>query len=234
MTRSFGSEPVVEAWRQLAGMQSGGSERVVVNPESWLAPRGWVGIVLIGDVLIATVPQPELRAVVADALQDLARDGAATIDAVLACLPQARATLGPAQLLYPPPGFEPPAVEDADGVPADDANVAALLAAATPEDVDESGLASIESAAFVSRGADGMVACGCGYRRWPNGVAHISVLTDARQRGLGHGRVAASAAVAHACAEGLLPQWRTRSVASERLARSLGLVRMGVQVSLQL
>ena len=73
-----------------------------------------------------------------------------------------------------------------------------------------------------------------GYRDWPCGAAHVSVLTAAAVRGRGLARTAASAAVAHAIAEGNLPQWRARPVASRRVARTLGFRGLGAQVSIRL
>lgn len=227
----FGARLVVDAWRQLAGAQPEGQLRVVVNPESWLAPPGWVGIVAIGDVITASVPRAELEEPVQAALAGVAGHEATSVDALLARMPPATATLGPAQLFYPPGNFEP---LDAEGERAVETEIARLLAAAAPEDLGESGLAHIESAAFVSRAPDGAVASACGYQRWPNGVAHLFVLTHPEHRRRGHGRRAAAAATASAVAEGLLPQWRARPTASQRLALELGLVRMGAQLSVQL
>jgi hypothetical protein len=44
----------------------------------------------------------------------------------------------------------------------------------------------------------------------------------------------AARAIDEAAAEGLLPQWRARPVASQQLAGSLGLVQLGAQLSLRL
>ena len=227
----FGARLVVEAWRQLAGAQPDGQLRIVVDPESWLAPPGWVGIVAIGDVITASVPRAELEEPVQTALAGVAGHEATSVEALLARMPPATATLGPAQLFYPPGNFEPPGAE---GEKATETEIARLLAAAAPEDLGESGLANIDSAAFVSRASDGALASACGYRRWPNGVAHLSVLTHPEHRRRGHGRRAAGAAALSAVAEGLLPQWRARPIASQRLALELGLVRMGAQLSVQL
>ena len=80
----------------------------------------------------------------------------------------------------------------------------------------------------------GQVAAAAGYRDWPSGIAHMSVLTAASARGRGLARAAASAAVAHAIGEGRLPQWRARPEASRRTARALGFRELGSQVSIQL
>jgi len=49
----------------------------------------------------------------------------------------------------------------------------------------------------------------------------------------GHARRAAAAATRQAITENLLPQWRARPPASQALARSLGLIELGAQLSLQ-
>lgn len=107
----FGARLVVDAWRELAGAQPDGQLRVVVNPESWLAPPGWVGIVAIGDVITASVPRADLEEPVQTALAGFAGHEATSVDALLARMPPATATLGPAQLFYPPGNFEPPDTE---------------------------------------------------------------------------------------------------------------------------
>lgn len=227
----FGARLVGDAWRHLAGAEPHGQLRVVVNPECWLAPPGWVGIVAIGDVITASVPRAELEEPVQSALAGVAGREATSVDFLLARMPPATATLGPAHLFYPPANFEPP---DVEGEKAEGTEIARLLAVAASKDLDESGFANIESAAFVSRASDGAVASACGYRRWPNGVAHLSVLTHPEHRRRGHARRAAAAAALNAVAEGLLPQWRARPIASQRLALELGLIRMGAQLSVQL
>jgi len=80
----------------------------------------------------------------------------------------------------------------------------------------------------------GQVVAAAGYRDWPCGTAHLSVLTAAAARGRGLARAAASAAVAHAIGEGKLPQWRARPEASRRIARALGFRELGSQVSIRL
>jgi hypothetical protein len=59
------------------------------------------------------------------------------------------------------------------------------------------------------------------------------VLTDPAYRRQGHGRCAARQALHHAIQDGLLPQSRARPLASQELARTLGLVAIGAQFSLQ-
>nr|WP_308293375.1 GNAT family N-acetyltransferase [Streptomyces sp. RO-S4] len=49
--------------------------------------------------------------------------------------------------------------------------------------------------------------------------------------GRGRARVVGAAAVAHALAAGLLPQWRARDFASRRVAAALGFEELGAQLS---
>jgi len=202
----------------------------VVNPDSWLAPRGWIGIVATGDAITASVDRPDLKPVVEAALEGLSPDEATTPEVVVPRLPSAQATLGPAFLFYPPADFRA-ATAGAEEASAD--QISDLLTSAPPGELDESGISHIESSAFVSGADDGTVASACGYRRWPNGVAHLSVLTHPGHRGQGHGRRAAQAAIGAAIADALLPQWRARPEASQRLAVAVGLVRIGAQFSVQ-
>jgi len=97
----------------------------------------------------------------------------------------------------------------------------------------ESGIGKITTPAFAIR-EHGQVVAAAGYRDWPCGTAHLSVLTASAARGRGLAQAAASAAVAHAIAEGRLPQWRARPQASRRVARALGFRELGAQVSIRL
>ena len=234
----FGADSAVAAWRRLAGATGAVDNRasderlhVVVNPESSIAPRGWAGIIAIGDVVTAAVPAVEFCEPFVVALSGISYEDLVKPHGLLERLPPVSATLGPAHLFYPPAGY---VATTAGGEEAQRRDIDALIAHAAPEDLDESGIAHIESTAFVSRTDDGNVVSACGYRRWPNGVAHISALTHPDHRGQGHGFRAASAAVAAAIAEGLLPQWRARPIESRRLALALGLDVVGAQLSVQL
>ncbi|MFF3846565.1 GNAT family N-acetyltransferase [Streptomyces sp. NPDC002328] len=161
------------------------------------------------------------------AVEDLVR-----ADAVVARLPVVE-VLGPAVLAYlPADGFRPVKARVA-AVPAGHGGIRALMEAAGPDDVAESGVGDIDSPVFVVRdGAD--VVAAAGYERWPASTAHMCVLTDPRHRGRGLARQAASAAVSHALAAGLLPQWRARPQASRRVARALGFREWGAQLSVRL
>jgi hypothetical protein len=111
--------------------------------------------------------------------------------------------------------------------------VRSLFQAAPPDELDESGLLTVTSPIFGSRSPTGALAAACGYRRWPNEVAHLCVLTHPAHRREGHGRRAAIGAIRRAIDDQLLPQWRARPRASQELARSLGLTEVGAQLSLR-
>jgi hypothetical protein len=226
----FGVEAANSAWARLVGLSTLGDLQVVVDPDSWLAPHGWIGILVIGSTITASVPTPDLLPPVMAALEGLAGDRATTPDVVMPRLPPTSSTLGPAALFYPPSGFAASSDEGETGSPEE---LDELLAAVDTTDLEESGVAHIESPAFVSRAPGGTVAAACGYRRWPNGVAHLSALAHPVWRRRGHGRRAATAAIRCAIHDELLPQWRARPVASQALARTIGLVPVGAQLSLQ-
>ncbi|WP_369077457.1 GNAT family N-acetyltransferase [Actinoplanes nipponensis] len=65
------------------------------------------------------------------------------------------------------------------------------------------------------RGASGIIAA-AGYRAWPGGAAHLSVLTAPAERGRGLARIVAAAAVTAALRAGAVPQWRGRAAESRR------------------
>ena len=167
----------------------------------------------------------------AAALADLTCQEATRPDVVVPALPPTCATLGPAALFYPPERLSLVEVEGVVELTAEE--LARLFEAVTPDELDESGMVRITSSAFGSRSAGGSLAAACGYRLWPNHVAHLAVLTHPGHRRQGHGRRAAAAAIQRAVEEELLPQWRARPAASQALALSLGLTQLGAQFSLE-
>lgn len=207
---------------------------VVASPDSWLCPPAWVGIVVLEDSAIVTVPseamvEPVTRAFERTSLQSL------TDPAVLRAMLPVREVLGPATLAYVSLDDFLPAPSDtatellAPGHP----DLLALLAAVGEEDADESGIGEITAPATVVRD-DGKVVAAAGHTLWPDAIAHVGVLTDPSVRGRGLARQVASGAVERALADGLVPQWRARPPASRRVARSLGFREMGSQLSVQL
>jgi predicted GNAT family acetyltransferase len=113
--------------------------------------------------------------------------------------------------------------------------VVGLAADCGDDDADESGITEKPSPVSVVR-VDGQVVAASGYEVWCGEVAHVGVLTHPRFRGRGLGAAVASATVAHALGAGLVAQWRARATnaASRRIARSLGFVEVGRQLSIRL
>jgi GNAT superfamily N-acetyltransferase len=216
-------------WAAVAGVADAfvpGEVRVVVAAEIPIAPPGWTGIVSIGDACLVMAPD-ELAAAFVSAGSTGARPGS---------LPganwtPAREVLGPAALLFGE------VAREVDGgtelLAITDPRVQQLLDLVPAADAVESGLGDVTSSVFAVV-QDNSVIAACGYRHWPGELAHLSVLTDPRWRREGFARRVAAAAISAAAAEGLLPQWRARPVESQRLARSLGLVQLGAQISLRL
>jgi hypothetical protein len=205
---------------------------VVVSTGSLLCPSGWVGIVALGDGAISTVPTAGLAEVMRKAL-DRPEITALTDPALLGRSVQVAEVLGPATLAYCDERcFRPSDVAVVDVIAADRADLAALLASVPADDADESGLGEITSPAFVVRSGAQVIAA-AGYRHWPGQAAHICVLTAPRRRGRGLARVVASAAVADALSDDLLPQWRARPEPSRRVALALGFRELGAQLSIR-
>jgi len=208
--------------------------RVLVAPGSALCPPGWTGIVVLGHTALATAPDPGTARLVEQGLAGL--PAASLIDAyVLRNRLPVAAILGPASLAYLDPAeFCPWRGDDViTPLSLDDPDFRRFVLATDPGEVEESGIAELTTPAFAIR-ERGQVVAAAGYRDWPRGTAHLSALTAAAARGRGLARAAASAAVAHAIAEGRLPQWRARPMASRRVARALGFRELGYQASIRL
>ena len=225
-----------ELWECLAGAASGFTPAisVAVSPRSYLCPPGWAGIVVLGDAALATAPDHDTARFIEQALSGLPA-ASLTDTAVLSSRLPVAEFLGPAALAYLDPAeFRPqpgPAVITTVGL--DQPGFRRFLLAADTDDVAESGIGEITTPAFAVR-EHGRVVAAAGYRDWPCGAAHLSVLTDSASRGRGLARAAASAAVAHAISEGRLTQWRARPPASRRVARALGFRELGFQMSIRL
>jgi GNAT acetyltransferase len=225
-----------ELWEFLAESGAGFAPavRVAVSPGSALCPPGWVGIVVLGDAALATAPDPGSARLVEQALGSLPTASLTDAYVLRTRLPVA-AILGPASLAYLDPAEFRPQPGDTAITPLDmaDPGFRQLVLAADPGEVAESGIEEITTSAFSFR-EHGQVVAAAGYRDWPRGTAQLSVLTAAAARDRGLARAVASAAVAHAIAEGRLPQWRARPLASRRVARALGFRELGLQVSIRL
>ncbi|MEV6399442.1 GNAT family N-acetyltransferase [Streptomyces sp. NPDC051907] len=211
-----------------------GGLTVVVSPESALCPPSWAGIVTLGDAAIATVPTASAAQLFRRVLAEAPAGSLTRPEAVRALLPVTD-VLGPAALAYvSSDGFRPAPAHDAvEQLAPGHRGLQELARSVGPEDADESGLDEITSCAFVVREGTEVVAA-AGYGVWPAATAHVCVLTAPRRRGRGLARQTASAAVAHALAAGLMPQWRARPPASRRVARALGFRELGSQLSVRL
>ncbi|MBB2743970.1 UNVERIFIED_ORG: GNAT superfamily N-acetyltransferase [Microbispora rosea subsp. rosea] len=209
-----------------------GDVAVVVSPESWMCPPGWTGVVTLDGAALVTVPGTDLAEPLRDALL-AGRMDLSLLPARLSALLSVHDVLGPATLAYLDTGDFAPAHTGtrAERLPAGHPDVGGLVAAVGGRDAEESGVEEITSAVWVLRDGPDVVAA-AGYRPWLDTAAQMSVLTAARCRGRGLARVVASAAVADALADGLLPQWRARPEPSRRVARALGFRETGAQISL--
>ena len=220
-------------WVNLAGpdVQFTPEVRVAVAPQSRLGPPGWTALVGIAGEIIATAPDPGTADAVQQALGGL--PAASVTDAgVLASRLNIAEILGPATLAY----LDAADFRRPGGPPvilAGPTDLDAFIEAVDPADRAESGIEEITSPAFAVW-EDDRVWAAAGYRGWPCRTAHLSVLTGPWARDRGLARAAASAAVAHALAGGLLPQWRARSGASRHVALALGFRELGAQASLRL
>jgi hypothetical protein len=217
------TERAREIWAGQAGFDfpAPGAVAVGVAAESGLCPPGWAGMVVIGGAAVVTVPEARYL--------DAVRAAVTAPDVgLIGRLPVAE-VLGPATLAYAGAvtGLGP-----CERLPAAHPDVAALVAAVPAAEAGESALDELTSDAFLLREGARVVAV-AGYARWEPAVAHLSVLTAVDRRGRGLARVVAAAAAADALAAGLLPQWRARPVASRRVARAIGFVELGEQVSVR-
>ncbi|MET7361967.1 GNAT family N-acetyltransferase [Streptomyces sp. NPDC005562] len=212
-----------------------GGVNVVVSPRSGLCPVGWVGVVALGGSAIVTAPSDSVAVIVRGALGKLPVEAVVDSALVREALPVAR-VLGPAALSYVSPANFRPVEAGAltvEQLSAAQSDLRILEQVAGHEDAGEAALDEITSPAFVVR-EHGQVVAAAGYLAWPRRTAHISVLTAPEARGRGLARVAGSAAVAHALAAGLLPQWRARPPASRRVAAALGFEELGSQLSIEI
>jgi GNAT superfamily N-acetyltransferase len=215
---------------------------VVTSPTSKMCPPGWLGLVILGEAAIATAPDDECAERARKLLADLSIAQLRSGEAVARALAPT-AVLGPAALAYlaaedfrPADSAALAAGRSIEELPADHEDLRALERLCSQRDTNEAGIDEITSPVFVIREAheDNAVIAASGHVGWPRNTAHLSVLTAPSARGRGLARATASAAVAHALAAGMLPQWRARVPESRSVARALGFSELGTQVSVQL
>jgi GNAT superfamily N-acetyltransferase len=181
------------------------------------------------EAVVVLAPPPA-----AAALERLDAAGLLDLATVLAALTGLRPRpVGSAVLSYAEPGSLPAVSGGARR--ATDAEVAALFAACTPAERDESGLAEMP-VRYVSTSPTGAPAAVAGYETWEGTVAQVGVLAHPDERGRGRARVAAAAAAESALRAGLVPQWRSalENAASAGLGRRLGFVPLGRQLAVEL
>ncbi|WP_245655985.1 GNAT family N-acetyltransferase [Microtetraspora fusca] len=205
---------------------------VVVSPESWLCPSGWTGVVTLDGAALVTVPDASLIEPLRHVLLGDLDETGIDLSRLPVQLP-VHDVLGPATLAYlDADDFAPIHVDaEVERLSAGHRDIDGLVAAVDKQDADESGMEEVTSAAWVIREGKNVIAA-AGYRPWLNTAAHLSVLTAVKYRGRGLARLVASAAIADALADGLLPQWRARPEPSRRVARALGFREFGSQMSL--
>ena len=225
-------ERVRGVWAALAGADAfpETGSHVVVNAASEMCPPGWCGVVALGDGILATAPDDERRARVAARLARLA-----VTDSWASAFGDVVETRGPARLAYIdlhvfPDEDEPPFTE----VCSVRDEAVAVFVAGVPD--DERLDASIEDCtsplACVRR--DGAIVAAAGYRVWRDEFAHISVLVASSHRGEGLATTVGRDVTRSALEHGLVPQWRARVPASQTVARKLGYVDVGQQISVHL
>lgn len=229
-------ERAQELWQTLTRAPDGFGESglVVVGADDHQAgPAGWVAIVRIGEAVVVAAPallMGRLQRVLADA--DISR--VTDPDYVDALLTPSE-TRGPALLFYDS-GTRMLDASVVGPVDSGDARVRAVIAAATEDERQESGICECTSGFSLALRPDGAPVAVCAWREWPCRIAHMSILTAASHRRCGHAATVAAHALEAAGQLGLVPQWRAASwnTASINLARHLGLDEIGSQYSLRL
>ncbi len=237
MDRSAVMNRVQDLWLGLAGVATSfpaDGVRVVVAAESRLCPPTWAGIVVLGSSGIATAPDTATARFLCESLTG--RPLRSAVEAERWSGEHGVVdVLGPASLAYLDEQEFRPATGAADiaQLPPGHPDLNGLVADVSEDDAAESGIGEITSPVFVVRDR-ARVAAAAGFRQWPRSVAHLCVLTSSRFRSRGLARAVASAAVAEALQNQLLPQWRARPEPSRRLARRLGFRELGDQVSIRI
>jgi hypothetical protein len=218
-------------WATLAGTDTfpAGPLHVVVNPESRICPRGWGGVVAVEDGILATAPDEAAADELTRVLAPLAPN-----DDWLTAFSHSAVLRGPAQLAYADRDVPRPAqAEDVERVDVGDDALVAFLQRSPAADRDEAGIGACSSPLAAIR-VDGDIVAAAGYRVWLDELAHMSVLVDPRVRNRGLAMEVAAAATGDALARGFIAQWRARPLASRAIARRLGYVELGQQLSVQL
>jgi GNAT superfamily N-acetyltransferase len=229
------AERIRQGWRAELGAPAafrGPGRHVHLRPGQDAGPARSVGVVALGDSSCVSLP-PDGSAWL-QVLQGRDLDADLTDPATVArIIGPVEGVLGPAILAF----LDPTAVElGADprvtSVPAGHESLQQLAAACGPQDAQESGILAVDSSVAVWLVGDRVVAAS-GYQVWHGRLGHLSVLVDPAFRGRGLGTAVAALAVGQVLEAGLVPQWRARSTlqSSRQIARTLGFVELGRQVS---
>jgi hypothetical protein len=167
------------------------------------------------------------------ALSGLSPEEATSPDRVLPRLSRVVEILDTAKLYYPL-GELRAATSGARVEVVPRSGVDELLGSVTREELDASGFGTVVSDVSVVRDEFGAPIVACGYRRWPQQVADLCVLTRADHRGRGLAAAVGINASLRALGEGLLPQWSARPAASQAVARAMGFEELGDHLSLRI
>ncbi|MEZ0109504.1 RimJ/RimL family protein N-acetyltransferase [Catenulispora sp. EB89] len=198
-----------------------------------MCPPGSVGLVVLAGAGIGTAPDDATADAVRAALADCPPERLHDPVEAAEVLP-AGEILGPAALAYlAPDAFRPASGPAVEQLPADHIDLRALESRCSLEERGEASIGELTSPVFAIREGGDLIAA-AGYVAWPRDTAHLAILTAPRARGRGLAKVTASSAVAHALAAGMLPQWRARVPASQRVAHALGFTELGVQIRLKI
>lgn len=163
------------AWAGLAGLEQLHDLQVVADADSFLCPRGWVGLLTLDGTVTAVVPGPAQVAMARAALAGLTPPEVTSAEVVVPRFAAVAEVLGPAALFYPTaPLRRWPSEHKLVGRAGLD-ELRDLLHDAGTEDANESGLGKISAPAFVLREGHAVVAA-CGWRLWPGRIAHLCVL----------------------------------------------------------
>ena len=222
------------AWAARAGVDYLKPLQVLTQPESPLlwAP-GWTVILRIEQCVTAVAPTRELARSVTAALSGLSPSEATSPDKVVPRLSNVIEIGDTSKLYYPLDELRAPtSAARVEVVPL--SAVDDLLVAVSREELEASGLRSVASDVSVVRDEFGEPIAACGYRRWPQQLADLCVLTRADHRGKGLAAAVGINASRRALSEGLLPQWSARPAASQAVARAMGFTELGDHFSFRI
>ena len=214
--------------------------------DALICPPGWCGYVRIGDRTVMTAPAPEQAARLSETAFRSAPDQDRLGPAILAYLDHEATLVRPTAPVTRLTASDPMIAELERSVGAAEAGEAAVSEVLSPVFAITAGGLTMSSiatpagdappTAAAPAGDGSIVVAAAGYRPWLDRLAHLSVLTRTGYRGRGFATLVATAAISHAQAAGLTPQWRAlaSNAASLGVAARLGFVVAGEQISARL